>query len=58
VLDLVYAYERDDLDRRHVQRFGLEAIAAAFAAAVTSAAHLDRQLDFLESVPVGTQRPF
>ena len=58
VLALVYAYERDDLDRRHVERFGLEAIAAAFAAAVTSAAHLDRQLDFLESVPVGTQRPF
>jgi EAL and modified HD-GYP domain-containing signal transduction protein len=53
VLSLVCAFEQDEvLDSRHVERFGLRTIGAAFAIAVASAAQLDRQLDLLEAIPV------
>ena len=46
VLALIYAYEQNEiLDRRQVEKFGLQTIGAAFANAVANAAQLDRQLE-------------
>ena len=57
VLALIYAYEqKEQLDSRQVERFGLRTIAASFASAVEDVAVLDRQLDRLEAVPTEPSR--